>query len=135
MSDNCIRCGYPLVDSEDKGCTVRRCCCLCEKYPACGCGEFDKNHPEVAIAVPIDTVLPQSGPKSITAQTQEINLYAGASPPSIEPTFVLMNYPVDSKGDIIFIGRDKAKAFDKLLAYGKDNFCQVSDLKMVSEAE
>lgn len=129
----CIRCGWPIVSSEAEGCTTRRCACLCDKYPACGCGVFDKENPSVAIAVPMGTNLP---PKpSQDKPTAAAQTPGPMAPPTTEPTFVLMNYPPDSKGDIVFIGRDKGKAFDALMEYGKDKPCQVSDLKMVREAD
>lgn len=118
----CDRCQWPLVNNPEKGCIVDKCSCTCERYPKCPCGTFDgKNEPEpIKNSLPLPGYIQPSDYRPIATQ---------------EPTFVLMNYPTDAKGEVVYIGNDKSKAFDKLMQYGKDNYCQICDLKIVRETD
>lgn len=107
--------------NSERGCTIDKCACVCSQYPKCGCGAVDEK-------APIEEPAPAQ--QTITGNNGEPTPL-----PTTTPTFVLMNYPTDGKGEVIFIGRDKGKAFDKLMEYGKKNPCQVADLQMVGETD
>jgi hypothetical protein len=118
---NCIRCGWGIVGQGKEGCHEGKngggdCACLCAKYPACPCGTFDREQPDVPMTVPPGTIVP-----IITAPVQTAGVAQQARAPDLadQPTMVILHQVDNGKASIVFIGKDKAKAFDAIMAFDK----------------
>lgn len=130
MSDGCQRCGWPYGKTAESGCTPGNCQCVCPQYPACACGSFDKEKPEVAITVPRGTVMATSPAAQAPAAS-----YAGPiAPPAVrstDPHMVVLHQPSGSRAKIIYIGNDKGKAFDAVMGMAVDAL--LSEITVESE--
>lgn len=120
----CTRCGFPIVSDPAKGCIAERCACICDKYPACHCGTYDADN-----QIKADPF----GAKAAAAAKAAQKTAAPAAVTVPGETFVLLHHVPDGKAEIVYIGGDKAKAFDKLMEHGKKNHCPIGELEIVHE--
>jgi hypothetical protein len=122
--ENCQRCGWPYGKTSESGCTHGHCACTCAQYPACKCGVFDKEKPEVAISVPKGTVMPVKMP--FVMQEKDYQRMDN-------PTLVILHQPEGKRAAVIYIGNDKGKAFDALIAMKENGDALLSEIMVEME--
>jgi hypothetical protein len=134
MDEKCPRCNWPIVSRGEAGCTNGNCACLCQSYPACKCGAFDKESPEIAISVPAGTKAPLvETPAPVYREAQDVPFVPIREPLNSGQTFVMLHQPDGKKATVVYIGRDKGKAFDALIEMGKSGDALLSEITVVEE--